>query len=151
MYKIILPAVAALGLVAFAAQSADRTPSAEPAMAWHLSHDGTIAKLAYGASNSDQLALMMTCMPGDATAAVYGDVQPTSARIATDAPAAPDPLSGGDAYETRISVRDAGLNRLADKGRLAVQGDGGTYQIAASVQERRIVGDFLSYCGSDRA
>ena len=156
MFKILIPAVAALGLVAFAAQT--KTPVVEsidaaPAMGWHLSHEGAIAKLAYGVENSDQLALMMTCMPGDATAVVYGDVQPATPRLVQAAmgPADLDPLSGGDAFETRIPVRDATLRGLADGKGMAVNGEAGTFRLKASAQERRVVGDFLAYCATARA
>ena len=50
MLKFAVPAVAALGLIAFAAQSratnveADAQPVAAP-MGWHLSHEGEMAKL----------------------------------------------------------------------------------------------------------
>eukprot|EP01036_Dinobryon_divergens_P054361 gene54361-72643_t len=77
MFKVLIPAVAALGLVAFAAQSRDVAPEvdaqgvmAAPVMGWSVHHEGALAKLAYGVAHSDQLALMVTCMPGDTTAAV---------------------------------------------------------------------------------
>jgi len=165
MFKTLIPAVAALGLVAFAAQTA--TPPSQigdgadvpaslamtqPVMGWSLHHEGAIAKLAYGVENSDQLALMMTCMPGDASAVVYGDVQPQGARlIQTGGPAALDPLSGGEAEESRISLRDASLRGLADAGRINVTGDAGVFRVTASRQEQQVVGAFLSYCAGTRA
>ena len=156
MFKVLLPAVAALGLVAFAAQtktSFDDTPMIGGEMGWHLSHDGAIAKLAYGVENSDQLALMMTCMPGDASAVVYGDVQPAGGRLiqASIGPELLDPLSGGEAFESRVPLHDAGLRGLAERGRMDVQGDAGTFSIKATRQERRVVGEFLAYCGQGRA
>lgn len=156
MFKVLLPAVAALGLVAFAAQtktSFDDLPVTGGAMGWHLSHDGAIAKLAYGVENSDQLALMMTCMPGDASAVVYGDVQPAGGRLiqASVGPELLDPLSGGEAFESRIPLQDAGLRSLAERGRMDVQGDAGSFPIKANRQERRVVSEFLAYCGQGRA
>lgn len=154
MFKVLIPAAAALGLVAFAAQSQDFDSSsadlgaAMPAMGWTVHHEGALAKLAYGVANSDQLALMVTCMPGDATAVVYGDVQPEGARLTQ---ASYDPLSGGEAEETRISVQDPALKSLAERGRMVVRGDAGLFQIAASREERRAVGEFLSYCSAGRA
>ena len=83
MFKFAIPAVAALGLIAVAAHS--RANNADGAnvvpMSWHLSHEGSMAKLAYGVANSDQLALMRTCAPGQAQAIVYGEVQPASPRL----------------------------------------------------------------------
>ena len=155
MFKVLVPAVAALGLVAFAAQSRDVAPEVEsgmaaPVMGWSVHHEGALAKLAYGVANSDQLALMVTCMPGDATAAVYGDVEVEGARL-TQASLQIDPLSGGDAGETIIPVNDPSLAGLARDGRMAVVGDAGRHQLAATVEERRLVRDFLAYCSPNRA
>jgi hypothetical protein len=154
MFKVLVPAVAALALVAFAARSQGVAPEAEaaletPVMGWSVHHEGALAKLAYGVANSDQLALMVTCMPGDATAAVYGDVRPEGARLIR-ASLPLDPLSGGEAEESRIALNDPALRGLAERGRIAVVADAGEFQIAASREERRAVGDFLAYCSSGR-
>ncbi len=154
MLKIAIPAVAALGLIAFAAQSkatdSDIQTGAAP-MGWHLSHEGSLAKLAYGVENSDQLALMMTCERGQAQAAVYGDVQPATRRLVkASISAAIDPLGGGLAEETRISVRDPALRQLARTGKLAVEAEAGQFELSATPAERRLIGDFFAYCGSDR-
>lgn len=156
MFKILIPAVAALGLTAFAAHTAsfDFTGQpAAPAMGWHLSNEGPMAKLSYGVENSDQLALMMTCEPGDATAVVYGDVQPVGARLvqAAYAPGEIDPLSGGGLSEARVPLRSGGVTDLAQTGRMRISGDGGASTLRATNQERRIVGQFLAYCGSSHA
>lgn len=154
MLKIAIPAVAALGLIAFAARSqatdADAHVGLAP-MGWHLSQEGSLAKLAYGVANSDQLALMMTCEPGQARATVYGDVQPASPRlIKASMSAAIDPLSGGMVDETRISVRDPAMQQLARSGKLAVTAEAGQFELSATPDERRLIGDFFAYCGSDR-
>ena len=154
MLKIAIPAFAALGLIAFAAQSQatnlDTQPGVAP-MGWHLSHEGSLAKLAYGVENSDQLALMMTCERGQTQAGVYGDVQPASPRLIKASMAtAIDPLSGGLSDVTRISVRDPALQRLARNGKLAVEADAGLFELSASPAERRLIGEFFAYCGSDR-
>ncbi|MDY6924593.1 MAG: hypothetical protein SWI22_11625 [Pseudomonadota bacterium] len=161
MFKFAIPAVAALGLIAVAAQSraTDAAPDAavEAAvvspMGWHLSHEGRMAKLAYGVANSDQLALMMTCRPGEAQAVVYGDVQPASARLikASMTAAAIDPLSGDLADEARISLRDPALQKLATRGKLAVEGDAGHFELTAGPEERRLVSEFFAYCGTETA
>ncbi|MDP1914359.1 hypothetical protein [Brevundimonas sp.] len=154
MLKIAIPAVAALGLIAFAARSQatnlDVQTGAAP-MGWHLSHEGSLAKLAYGVENSDQVALMMTCERGQTQATVYGDVQPASPRlIKTSTAAAIDPLGGELAAETRISVRDPALRQLARSGKLAVEADAGQFELSANPAERRLIGDFFAYCGSER-
>lgn len=151
MLKFIIPAVAALGLTAFAAQS--YSPDAEPVMAapvmgWYLSHEPGMAKLAYGVENSDQLALMLICEPGRSTATVYGEVQPKAARLTTASmgPVETDPLSGGDAVETRISFRDPAMQSLARSGKLEVQGEAGDFMLEASTDERRRIDEFFAYC-----
>ena len=156
MFRFAIPAVAALGLIAVAAQSeavhadAEAEGGAAP-MGWHLSHEGPMAKLAYGVANSDQLALMMTCEPGQAQAIVYGDVQPASPRLhrASMTSAAIDPLSGGLADESRISLRDPTLVRLVRRGTLAVEGDAGHFELTAHGDERRLVSAFFAYCGTE--
>lgn len=155
MFKFAIPAVAALGLIAVAAQSraTDAAPEADaaPPMGWHLSHEGPMAKLAYGVANSDQLALMMTCEPGQAQAAVYGDVQPASPRLIRASTKADviDPLSGGLADEARIPLRAPALQKLAHGGKLMVRGDAGHFELTAKGDERRLVRQFFAYCGSD--
>lgn len=154
MLKFALPAVAALGLIAFAAQSQATSSDVQTGVApmgWHLSHEGGLAKLAYGVANSDQLALMMTCERGQTQAVVYGDVQPASPRvIRASMETAIDPLSGELPGEARISVRDPALQQLIRNGKLAVEADAGRFELSANPAERRLIGDFFAYCGSDR-
>ena len=155
MFKFALPAVGALGLIVVAAQSEATNADVEAGMAapmgWHLSHEGAMAKLAYGVANSDQLALMMTCEPGQAQAIVYGDVQPASPRLhrVSMTSAVIDPLSGGLAEESRISLRDPTLQRLVRRGRLDVEGDAGHFELTAHGDERRLVSAFFAYCGTE--
>lgn len=159
MFKFAIPAVAALGLIAVAAQSraTDAAPEAGPGpvmaapMGWHLSHEGSMAKLAYGVANSDQLALMMTCEPGQAQAIVYGEVQPVSPRLvkASMESAAIDPLGGGLADEARIPLRAPALQKLARSGKLTVEGDAGHFELTADDKEQRLVAQFFAYCGTD--
>jgi hypothetical protein len=152
MFKFAIPAVAALGLITVAAHSqttqADAEGGAAAPMGWHLTHEGSMAKLAYGVANSDQLALMMTCEPGQAQAIVYGDVQPASPRLhkASMTSAAIDPLSGGLVDEARIPLRDPALLKLARRGKLDVEGDAGHFELTAGGDERRLVSAFLAYC-----
>lgn len=155
MFKVLVPAVAALGLVAFAAQSRTDAFGVEgrtsaPVMGWSLHHEGALAKLAYGVADSDQLALMASCLPGETTVALYGDVQIEGARPAATT-VSYDPLSGGDAEETRIAVSDPSLRGLAERGRMTVVGDAGPFQLTATPHDRRLVGDFLAYCSAGRA
>jgi hypothetical protein len=152
MLKFAIPAVAALGLIAFAAQSQATNSDAQTGvgpMAWHLSHEGDLAKLAYGVANSDQLALMMTCEPGRAQAVVYGDVKPAGLRMQkASMRAVPiDPLSGGLEDEIRLSVDDPSLKELAQSGRMAVEGEAGAFELAATRDERKLIEEFFAHCG----
>lgn len=156
MLKFAIPAVAALGLIAFAAQSSASNSDAQAAsgaMSWHLSHEGNLAKLAYGVENSDQLALMMTCEPGRTQATVYGDVQLATPRLihASMTETAIDPLDGELADETRISLNDPTLRDLARKGTLAVEGDAGRFELTATPKDRAQIDAFFAYCGTGRA
>ncbi|NBW07764.1 MAG: hypothetical protein EBR82_07035 [Caulobacteraceae bacterium] len=153
MFKVLVPAVAALGLVAFAAKTQDWSHDAEPAavaamatpvMGWHLSYEGPMAKLAYGVENSDQLAMMVTCAPGDRSAAVYGDVLPASPRLAQAS-------MGSMEDEARIPLTDPALQSLARNGVMPVVGEAGPTRIHASDAERQVVSGFLSYCDQAHA
>lgn len=155
MLKSIAPAVAALGLAALAGQAmtSPTTASGEAVASWHLLHEGSMAKLAYGMADSDQVALMLTCSPGDRTAVVYGDAQPQSPALslAATGPQPMDPLSDGEAYEARLPLTDTALTSLARGGRMAVQTEAGAQQLTASRSERRLVQNFLGYCASSHA
>ena len=154
MLKTIVPAIAALGLVALAGQAmtSPTTASGEGVATWHLLHEGAMAKLAYGMADSDQVALMLTCSPGDRSAVVYGDAQPQSPSLTLAAmgPQPIDPLSDGEAYEARLPLADPALTGLAQGGRMAVQTAAGAGQLRASRAERRMVQTFLGYCASSR-
>lgn len=151
MLKIAIPAFAALGLFAFAARSQGTESGAAAGVApmgWHLSHEGSLAKLAYGVEASDQLALMMTCESGQTQATVYGDVRPVAPRlIRASVSAVIDPLSGGLGEEARISVHDPALRQLARGGKLAVEAEAGQFELSATPAERRLIGKFFAYCG----
>jgi hypothetical protein len=96
---------------------------------------------------------MMTCEPGRAQATVYGDVQPASPRLihAAMTEIAIDPLDGELADEARISLNDPTLRDLARKGRLAVEGEAGRFELTATQKERALIGAFFAYCGTDHA
>ena len=155
MLKSLLPAAAALSLATLAGQAMTTAPTVpgEGAPGWHLLHEGPMAKLAYGLADSDQVALMLTCSPGDRTAVVYGDTQPQSPALtpASIGPQPIDPLSDGEAYEARLPLSDAALTGLARGGRMTVQTEAGARQLRASRAERRMVQGFISYCASSHA
>lgn len=150
---MIVSATAFMGLAIVAAksQSAESMAAAAPA-AWHVLHDGEQAKLAYGAANSDQIALMVACDENSDRVSVYGDMRPVAMRkSAVDEPRAPDPLSGGEAWEAQVALGDAGLDSLVSQGRIALTTGDETFRVAASDAERRAISDFVAYCGNGRA
>lgn len=155
MLKALLPAAAAASLAVLAGQAMTTAPvlPGQGAAGWHLLHEGSMAKLAYGLPDSDQVALMLTCSPGDQAAVVYGDAQPQSPALtlASMGPQPIDPLTDGEAFEARLPLTDAALTGLARGGRLTVESEAGARQIRASRAERRMVQGFLSYCASSHA
>lgn len=158
MRKTVLPILAAAGLAAVAAHAATSFPSSpggrgDAVAGWRMLHEGAMAKLTYGLPDSDQLALMLTCAPGDGAAVVYGDVQPRSAGLvlAAHGPQPIDPLSNGEAFEARLPLGDAALTGLARGGRMTVHTEAGDRQLTATRAERRTVQGFLSYCASGHA
>jgi len=154
MFKVLVPAVACVALAAFAARTQSVAPDTSTApMAWRLAHEGSMAKLTYGAANSDALAVMLTCEPGQGLATVYGEAQPDTPQLirASTGPAELDPLSGGQAYETHVRLGDPVLTDLTRRGALRLVGDAGPVVLTANAEERRLVGDFLAYCGSAHA
>ena len=155
MLKSLLPAAAALSLAVLAGQAMTTAPAlpGEGAPGWHLLHEGPMAKLAYGTADSDDVALMLTCSPGDRTAVVYGDSQPRSPALTPAAlgPQPIDPLSDGEAFESRLPLTDTALTGLARSGRMAVHTETGERQLRATKAERRLVQSFLGYCASSHA
>ena len=155
MFKVLVPAFALLGFVAVAARPAAPAVEvqADPApMGWHLHHEGSLAKLAYGVANSDQLVLMVSCRPGDRHATLYGDVHPDTPRLmAVSRAAGPDPLTGGEAYEARVPLTDPVLQGLASRGRMPVEGVAGARVLRADQNEQQMIGQFMSYCAGATA
>ena len=156
MFKVLIPAAGFLGLVALAAQPAssgyEHQTDVQP-MVWQVHHEGDLAKLTYGVPNSDRLAMMMTCLPGERSAVIYGDVQPDTPRLQRVSVnySEPDPLSAGEAYETRIALDDTALINLAEHGSMRVEGAAGGFSLPADEAEQAIVAQFVSYCSSARA
>ncbi|MFW2343604.1 hypothetical protein [Brevundimonas sp.] len=165
MFKILIPAVAALGLVAHAAQSytaedgvtaapviaaaatsVDAAPSA-PAMDWHFHSEGDTAKLAYGVANSDQLVLMLTCQTGQDMISALGSVR-TEAETATEQTSYRDPMTGGILHEAEINRHDAALADLAATGKMTVVSDQGKVAIGSDATDQEAVKAFFASCGS---
>ena len=165
MFKILIPAVAALGLVAHAAQSytaedgvaaapimlVAETPveaaPAMPAMDWHFHTEGDTAKLAYGVANSDQLVLMLTCTPGEDKVSTLGSVR-AEADTATGQTSYTDPMTGGILHESEIDKHDVALADLAATGKMTVVSDQGEIAIGSDKADQEAVKAFLASCGT---
>ena len=165
MFKILIPAVAALGLVAHAAQSytaedgvaaapvmlvaeapVEAAP-ATPAMDWHFHTEGATAKLAYGVANSDQLVLMLTCTPGEDKVSTLGSVR-AEADTASGQSSYRDPMTGGVLHESEIDKHDAALADLAATGRMTVVSDQGKVAIGSGATDQEAVKAFFASCGT---
>lgn len=155
MRNAAFPVLAILALAAIASQATTRAqPQIETEVAgWHVLREGPLAKLAYGLPDSDHLALMLTCTPGEGAAEVYGDIQPYSPTLqqASLAPRPVDPLSDGEAFEARLPLDDAALTGLARDGRMPVLTEAGERRLTATRDEQRLIQGFLGYCASGRA
>jgi len=170
MFKILIPAVAALGLVTHAAQSytaddgvaaapimrvaetpveiapVDASPAA-PTLGWHFHTEGDTAKLAYGVANSDHLVLMLMCTPGKDKVSTLGSVR-TEADTATDQSSYRDPMTGGVLHESEIARHDAALADLAATGTMTVVSDQGKVAIGSGSTDQEAVKAFFASCGT---
>lgn len=155
MLKIALPALAALGLVAFAAQTmatdAGQTSSQVDGMGWHVNYDDHVARLFYGVANSDQLAVMMSCRVGNGEIVTMGAVQPIAARSSGSTDADIDPLSGELIEMRAMSAHDPAMVRLVRSGRLGVEDEDSKFDLSATPVERQVIRRFLDDCGTSRA
>ena len=167
MLKILIPAVAALGLVAHAAQSytaEDGTAPAvinslavtpveiappAPALDWHFHKEGDTAKLAYGVANSDQLVLMLTCTAGDDKVATLGAVRAVADTTSAEQ-SYEDPMTGGVLHEAEIDRSDAALDALAATGTLTVETANGMTALGSSASDKAAVKAFFASCGTAR-
>lgn len=157
MFKVLIPAAATLGLVAFAAQShsepvvdAHVVGSAAPTLGWHLSHEGDMAKLAYGLANSDQIVIMLTCSPGDAQAQAFGVVTPVGA-VAQDGPVPVDPLTGLAMSDAPVDLRSGAMTALRTADRLPVVGEAGPADLPVTRGDKAVIDGFFAHCGATRA
>lgn len=152
MFRFLIPATALLATLAMAARTEPQPPDASATMTWSLSHEGDLAKLAYGVPNSDHLSVMLTCAPG-AAVSVYGPVRPDSPALmqASVATAPIDPLSGELLVEARLPRDDRALVQLASGAGLPVVNDLEERSlIPADATGRRLTRAFLAHCASAR-
>lgn len=161
MLKILIPAVASLGLIAHAAQSYTAEDGAAalpvtspvglapvaPAMDWHFHAEGDTAKLAWGVANSDQLVLMLSCKVGEDSVVALGSVR-ALADSATGEASFIDPMSGETLHEARIDRNDTALSDLAATGRISAFSARGKVAVGSETGDRAAIGRFLASCGS---
>ncbi|HEV2081073.1 MAG TPA: hypothetical protein VGR32_01330 [Brevundimonas sp.] len=154
MLKYLIPVAATLSLVAFAAQSRseaviDEAPL-DGALAWHLSHEGETAKLAYGVAHSDQIVIMLTCAPGDRQVQAFGVVTPAGAAV-EEGPAPVDPLTGLAMSDVAVGLNSRALTSLRDGGVLPVVGEAGPADLPVTRGDKAVIDGFFTHCGATRA
>ncbi|HEV7353838.1 MAG TPA: hypothetical protein VGN74_11995 [Brevundimonas sp.] len=152
MFRFLIPATAILATLALAGRTEPQTVDGATPMQWTLTHEGDLAKLAYGVPNSDHLAVMLTCSPGEAVNA-WGPVRPDSPALmrAAMAPAPIDPLSGELLLDLRLASDDPALISLArGDGLPVVNDDDVRARIPAGPEGRRLAAAFLGHCASAR-
>lgn len=157
MLKYLIPTVATLGLAAFAAKShseavivdAPLPDSVEASMGWHLSHEGDMAKLAYGLANSDQIVIMLTCAPGDRAAEAFGVVVPEGAAV-SEGPVPVDPLTGLAMSETSVALNSRALTALRQGAPMPVVGEAGRASLPVG-GDKAVVDGFFAHCASTPA
>ena len=132
--RAVLSLIASCALAACAHQTA---PAALAGMSWvaTAAEAGGEAKLAFGAPNSDNVVLMMSCQPGSGRI-VLSTIEPAAGAapvmILTSrgrssrhrAVALPNELGDGALVEAQAPAADPALARFAETGELAVAVNG---------------------------
>jgi len=154
MLKYLIPVAATVAFAAFAAQSRseaviDETP-VDGRLAWHLSHEGEMAKLAYGVAHSDQIVIMLTCAPGDAQAQAFGVVTPAGVDVA-EGPAPVDPLTGLAMADVAVDMNSRTMASLRDGGAMPVVGEAGPADLRVTPGDKAVIDGFFAHCGATRA
>ena len=116
---------------------------------------GTLSRPALAALAAAVMALTRALLPGGLATPILAAMRPVGSTPAlTPAALGPqpiDPLSDGEAFESRLPLSDTTLTGLARNGRMAVQTEAGDKLLRASPRERRMIQGFLSYCASSHA
>jgi hypothetical protein len=154
MLKYLIPVAATVAFAAFAAQSrseavVDETP-VDGRLAWHLSHEGDMAKLAYGVAHSDQIVIMLTCAPGDAQAQAFGVVTPAGVAV-QEGPAPVDPLTGLAMADVAVDMNSRTMASLRDGGAMPVVGEAGPADLPVTPGDKAVIDGFFAHCGATRA
>ena len=130
-------------------------------MGWHLVHEGTRAKLAYGAENSDHILFMLSCAPGEGVVDVFGMAAPeadgltlasTNGQSALDARPQVDPMTGSMMVETQMRLNAPALEGFRETGALTLAGASGRpMALNANVDEQPGIEAFFAHCAGSRA
>lgn len=116
------------------------------------------AKLVYGAPNSDDVRLMLDCMPGSGRIEViqaYGPAHDSPMTLSSGfsrtrlaGKAEDDGETGEKDAIAWTTPRSAALRQFRRSGRLVVSGPGYRSQVAVKTAERQAVGRFFQACGA---
>lgn len=150
------------GLVSAATLNACSRQDVETARAqWNLWFEGREAKLAYGAPNTDQTPIVLSCQAGDGEVRVFADsdagdqarVTLASGRKISELQgrAERDPLTGGYAVQATAPVDAEAFEAFSRSGKLAMVGARVSRVMAARDDDRAAVERFFDWCGADRA
>ena len=146
--RAILVLLAAAGVCACQAQSA-------PGYAWSYQQDEYEgAKLAYGAPNSDDVLIMMTCAPNSGQVRLSAVTERTQNELVLASGRARDRFSGellpdemgGLLLEARASTDARSLDGFARTGKLSWAAFGETLSLTAGPEERAGVSQFFEVC-----
>ena len=154
MRRLIVPSLGALLLGgAVMASVAARGHGPDEGAGWFLLADGAELKLVYGQPASDNIGLMLTCVPGETVMIAYGEVAPdlASLTLVDQGPSLADPLSGGSAFSMSLAVDEPGLRLLPDEGYLPVRMERGRGRLVATAAERQMANRFLNACTQQHA
>jgi hypothetical protein len=149
--RAVVSLIASCALAACAHQTA---PSAMAGMSWiaTTADAGGEAKLAFGAPNTDNVVLMMSCQPGSGRIALSTlEPAPIRTRVMTltsrarsskhAAVAMPNELGDGALVEAQAPAADPTLTRFAETGELAVAVNGRRLSLPGAARDdaRRFV------------
>lgn len=153
---IVSAAAMALGACAREAASDNLAPVASD-YGWFFHEDAFEgAKLAYGAPESDDVLLMLTCEPGSGQVAMSTIAEQARPAIVLasngdrdtfDASASESEL-GGMLIEAHAAVAAPSLARFARTGELSMRTNGDRVSLAASARDREQVSQFFAACGA---
>lgn len=150
-------AIAALGLLAVGLAGCAHEKAGLDDYRWaYLTDGGEAPRLAYGRPNSDDVLVMMSCLPGrdlvdvSAVGLTGGEIVLTSGRAETRLPAATveDVMTAGSLLEGRGKTSAPALAGFKTSGDLALLTKGERHNLAAGSADRGQVRAFFSACGA---